>query len=255
MKYQCYLITNISSGKQYVGMTSHPYTQRFQDHFIEAAQEAKTGESSSILHLDMIAFGKQSFKVELLEDNISEEDHQDKERSWISKLHTYYVNGGYNMTFGGNGTVGYLFTDEVRAKMSEQRKGIKFSEERNEYLRKVMTGREYKQEWKDALSAARIGRFTKEDNPFYGKHHTEETKQKLRMNRYVGDVIQLDDKGNELNRFSGFLEAGNFIHDSGVSSAKGSTCGTRIREVARSNNPKCTAYGFHWKLIEERSID
>ena len=236
-------------------MTSLPYTKRFKDHLNEAVQEHRLNSHSSMFHRDLIEFGVDNFKLELLEDNISEELHQEREIYWIDQLKTYYQFGGYNMTHGGNGTKGYLFTAQDRQKISKVHKGRKFSEERNEHLRQAMLGREYKQEWKDALSAARKGRFTKEDNPFYGKHHSEETKQKLKMNRYIGDVVQLDKEGNELNRFTGFLEAGKYVHDQGIASALPTTCGTRIREVARSNNPKCTAYGYHWKLIESRSID
>ena len=255
MKYQCYLITNIVSGKQYVGMTKLGYVTRFHNHFAEARYEHKQCSTSSILHLDMVAYGEEAFQVELLEDDIPQEAHEDREKVWIAKLHTYYAEGGYNMTFGGNGTVGYMFTDEVRAKLSAINKGKKFSDERNQHIKEIMTGREYKQEWKDALSQARKGRFTGKDNPFYGKHHSEATKEKLRQARYLGDVLQLNEEGQEIGRFSGFYAAGKYIHDSGISDAKPTTCGTRIREVVRSNNPKCTAYGFHWAIIEERSID
>lgn len=249
--YQAYLITNLVNGKRYVGMTKNGYLQRFRNHYSEAV----TGHGhQSLLHLDMIKYGIESFKVELLEDNITEEMHQMKEQYYIAKLDTYYDSPlGYNMTIGGNGTRGYHFTDEDRAKLSQANSGRSFSDERNERLRELMTSREYKQEWKDALSAARLGRFTGEDNPFFGKHHSDDTKKKIREANSGEQVVQLDSEGNIINEFYNLMDAGRWV-SANVSSAKYTTCATRIREVCNSNNPKCTAYGYHWKL-KERSID
>ena len=56
------------------------------------------------------------------------------------------------------------FTDETRRKMSENQKGKKHSEE-----------------VKRKMSIAKKGKYVGEKNPFYGKHHTEETKNKIRQ--------------------------------------------------------------------------
>jgi group I intron endonuclease len=249
--YEAYLITNNVNGKRYVGMTKQGYLSRFKDHWWEANHDVR---HQSMLHLDMVKYGIESFSVELLESGIAEEDHQEKERYYIATLGTYYENPlGYNMTLGGNGTVGYIFTDADRAKESEQRKGCTFSAERNAHIKEIMTGREYKQEWKDALSAARMGRFEGEENSFYGRHHSEATKQAIRNANSSEQIEQLDKSGCLVNTFFNLADAGRWVSEN-VSKAKYTTCATRIREVCVSSNPKCTAYGYRWR-IKGRSID
>jgi hypothetical protein len=44
----------------------------------------------------------------------------EKEIQYIQEYNSYYINGnGYNMTYGGEGTNGYVFTEEDRQRMSE----------------------------------------------------------------------------------------------------------------------------------------
>ena len=78
---------------------------------------------------------------------------KEKERQLIKAYKTLDRDFGYNMTEGGDGSYGYKHTKESKAKMS-----------RNHY---DVTG---------------------ENNPFYHRHHSEETKQKLRELN-VGKVI------------------------------------------------------------------
>ena len=132
------------------------------------------------MYKELRLYGEENFSVNVLENNLPEELKEIKERYYIQKYKTYYLNNyGYNMTIGGNGTIGYVFTEEDKNKISAAGKGRKFSKERNEKIRNVMIGREYKDEWKQNLSKARKGKFTGEKNPFYGKHHTEESKRKI----------------------------------------------------------------------------
>ena len=47
------------------------------------------------------------------------------------------------------------------------------------YNKRLVISQRHTEETKRKLSESRMGKFTGEDNPFYGKHHTEETKQKI----------------------------------------------------------------------------
>lgn len=247
--YEVYLVTNLINGKHYVGITSRGAQERFKGHLWEAYSGSKT-----IFHNALRKYGIENFKLEVIESNIPQELAEERERYYIKAYDSYYPSKkGYNMTEGGNGTVGYVFTDEAKAKMSKAHKGHKFSKERNEHLREVMTGREYKQEWKDALSQSRLGRFTGQDNPFYGKHHSEATKQIVREKNSGDKVLQLDLEGNIINEFFNLMDAGRWASEH-VSKARYTTCATRIREVCVSHNRKCTAYGYRWQL-KGRSID
>ena len=54
--------------------------------------------------------------------------------------------------------------------------GGNLGEEVNQKLSEVLTGREITQEWRDNIGKAMSG----ENNPFYGRYHSEETKKKQR---------------------------------------------------------------------------
>lgn len=251
--YEVYLITNQISGKKYVGITKRGYMKRFQEHISYATKSNR----HSLLYEDIRKFGVESFTVSLLEDNISDDDAEAKESYYIEKYNTYYLGSddGYNMTLGGHGVSGYVPTEDCLSKRSHSMKGHKFSQSRNEKIRQAMLGREYKQEWRDALSHARMGRFTGEDNPFFGRQHTQDTKSKISSSKTKHGVLQLDaDTDKVLQAFTNAIEAGAWVVNNGYSTAKPETCAGRIYLICRQNNLNCTAYTFKWKF-QEKSID
>lgn len=71
-----------------------------------------------------------------------------------------------NKTDGGGGTNGYRFTmsNEHKQKISQAKIGVSRPKEMVERMK-----------------ATKKGKLTGKDNPFFGKHHTEETKELLRI--------------------------------------------------------------------------
>ena len=248
---EVYLITNRVNGKRYVGITCRGYQERFKEHIHEALNG-----STTILHNAIRKYGVDNFDLILLESDVPDELIGKREQHYIALYNTFYSSGiGYNMTEGGGGMSGYKHTEDAKNKISESLQGHQFPQSRNKKIQEAMTGREYKPEWRAALSQARLGRFTKEENPFYGKHHSEKTKQRVSDANTKHAVLQLDPISHELlQRFKNPKAAGEFIVASGYTKAHPNTCGGRISEVCRSGKLSCTAYGFSWKF-EERSID
>ena len=250
--YTVYLITNNVNSKKYVGVTIRSVEERYREHI----REAESG-SRWLLHCAMRKYGSSNFSLDVLEVDVPDEDAGDRERYYIQFHNTYYVNGyGYNMTLGGNGTVGYVFTDEAKQKISNSMKGHVFSPERNAKVRAAMLGREYKQEWRDALSAARLGRFKGPDNPFFGRKHKPETKKAVSDANTRYAILQIDPKTLEVIReFKNAPEAGKWVVANGYSSALPTTCECRISEVCRKNNLNLSAYTFKWKYKEGQSTN
>ena len=248
---EVYLITNRVNGKRYVGITCRGYQERFKEHIYEALNG-----STTILHNAIRKYGVDNFDLMLLESDIPDELISKREQHYIALYNTFYSSGiGYNMTEGGGGMSGYKHTEDAKHKISESLQGHQFPQSRNKKIQEAMTGRDYKPEWRAALSQARLGRFTKEENPFYGKHHSEKTKQRVSDANTKHAVLQLDPISHELlQRFKNPKAAGEFVVASGYTKAHPNTCGGRISEVCRSGKLSCTAYGFSWKF-EERSID
>lgn len=107
---------------------------------------------------------------------------QERERYWIK----YYREQGCkltNLTDGGDGTIGYEFTEEVCKKISAFHKGKPLSFEHRRKIGEAQTGEKNHRYGKKAdnillakLSKAHSG----ENNGFYGRHHTQESIEKER---------------------------------------------------------------------------
>lgn len=76
-----------------------------------------------------------------------------------------------------NGMYGKTHTEEVRQKISEINKGQVCHNK----------GKKASDETRQKLSEIRKNKYTGEENPFFGKHHTEETKQKIRE-KNIGNI-------------------------------------------------------------------
>ena len=249
--YEVYLITNLVNGRQYVGITCRGYQLRFKEHIADAL----SGSSTTILHNAIRKYGPENFKLELLAKDVPAESANIAEMQFIQQYGTFYTSGGYNMTEGGGGMVGYHHTSETKAILHDKFFRRPVTDEYREHMRQKMLNREYKQEWKDALSIARLGRFTKDENPFYGKHHTNDAKQQISNANTKHHVIQLSIETNEeIQEFFNAQVAGEWVVSQGITSAKPSTCAVRIMEVCKSTNVQCSAYGYRWRY-REKSID
>ena len=107
------------------------------------------------------------------------------------------------------------------------------------------------------------------ENPFYGKHHSAETKECIKETNikngnyekssermklhnpndgslFSRATIMLDDTSDILDVFESATKAGEYIRSKGLSKAKFPS--NAITEVCRGTQK--TAYGFNWKYFE-----
>lgn len=162
---------------------------------------------------------KGGFEVEILFDNLTCEQAKEKEKEFIT-LYGKKQCGGLlvNLTNGGDGTLGYIHTEETRKilskprteeykkKLSVAKKGIKLSQQTKEKMRIAQTGRKqgeackeklrnrvFSEETRAKISMAMKGRVFSEESKIKmqeaqkgkiawnkGKNWTEETKAKMR---------------------------------------------------------------------------
>lgn len=95
-----YKITNKLNGCSYIGMTTRSLQQRWYEHCKSAFRD----NSDNIFHKAIREFGKEKFKLEILERYDCEFFCKAGELFWINKLKTFYFQypyTGYNMTRGG----------------------------------------------------------------------------------------------------------------------------------------------------------
>jgi hypothetical protein len=115
------------------------------------------------------------FEEEILFDNLTEQEAFELERKLIAKYGR--INNGTgilaNMTDGGEGTSGVVFSKESKRKMSKSHTG-----EKNHFY-----GKKHTQETIKRMSEVKIGLYEGENNPHYGKNHTEESKRRISESR------------------------------------------------------------------------
>ena len=140
-----YKITNQINNKIYIGKHS---TDNLDDGYMG---------SGILIKKAIQKYGIENFTKEYLAFCNSEEKLNLFERFYIKKFNSREV--GYNLTDGGDGSLGRYCTKETRTKIGEAHKG-----------------KHHTEEVKQKIGEAKKG----EKNPNYGKHFSEETRQKIR---------------------------------------------------------------------------
>lgn len=204
-----YKITNQIDGKQYVGQTVRPLTERFQEH----------ARKKSILNNAIKSYGIENFLVEKIDSAETIEELNEKEIEWISKLNTLTPNG-YNLCFGGGNTTGY----------------------------------KHKPKSKKLMSLKRKGRFTAEQNHFYKKKHSEETRKKMRAawteerKRHLAEMSRERNMRNQAVKVRN-VETGEIFDSIKAAAKRYELKPTHITRVCRGRRK--TTGGFHWEYADK----
>jgi len=114
-----YKATNNINGKCYVGVDKN------WPHRKAAHKCAVKKGSTLVFHNAIRQYGWKNFSWEILEES---GNHQlllnEREPFYINELNTHYLTGnGYNMTNGGDATMGWVPSEETKIKISEANKG------------------------------------------------------------------------------------------------------------------------------------
>ncbi|MFL2134932.1 GIY-YIG nuclease family protein [Ruoffia sp. FAM 24228] len=219
-----YLITNQINGKQYVGQTIQPIETRFRQH-------CNNRQYFSLLTHSINKYGKDNFTVEEIDFASNEDELNEKEIYWISKLETLSPNG-LNLDGGG---LGCIASEETRIKMGNSRRGKKHTKET-----KVKIGKASKRNWENGVLTGRTG-----------MKHTEETKKLMSMkasgknNSMYGKSGKLSPTATKVINldteevFDTLLEASQF-------------CGVVPPAISNCCKGKSkTSGGYHWQYYED----
>ena len=102
---QIYLVTNKVNGKLYVGQTIQVLKKRWSSH----GSDAKRGRGPHALVHALLKYGKENFTIRTLKVCSTIKELNRFEKFFIVKLKTKAPNG-YNITDGGDGTLGVPYT-------------------------------------------------------------------------------------------------------------------------------------------------
>ena len=129
-----YVITNLVNGKQYVGIAVD-FERRCREHI--------SGHGSKIVCQAIQKYGSDNLRFDVWYEG-DEQWIKTMERRAILALDTI-APSGYNLTFGGEGSLGWRASEETRRKMSEARRGKKLGPPSEETRRKISEAHKGKQ--------------------------------------------------------------------------------------------------------------
>jgi group I intron endonuclease len=108
-----YRVTNQANGKIYIGLTTKSMELRRSKHY----SEARLG-SNKYFHKAIRKYGEHSFLWVTIDDSNDIKILKNKEKEWITYYESNNMKYGYNLTSGGDGVTNYIFSEEVKQKMS-----------------------------------------------------------------------------------------------------------------------------------------
>ena len=179
-----YKITNTINGKVYIGQTIHSLEKRWVAH-------CRKGSECTSIRNSIQKYGKENFKIEVIEQVETLEDLNLKEEFWIDYYESTDRSKGYNLTTGGSNAIP---TEETRKRISEAGKGRTMSEENKRLLqeakRRIGTTQEIRENITKAQRARRLRELETNDLKFIAKE-----RKRFRVvvfGKYVGSSNFLD---------------------------------------------------------------
>ena len=178
------------NGKHYIGQTTTSLEQRTKEHKCCA----KSGDTkclyNAIRKYDIV----DTFELIEIDTADTLEELCEKEKKYITEYNSYYINGnGYNMTRGGEGINGYVFTEDVKQKMSKKR--IQYFKDNSEAREKCSKAQNKRFENPQARKQhSEIKKKFFDENPNAGKEHSK------RLKKYFEDNPEAREKNSEAQK-------------------------------------------------------
>ena len=242
MLFRSYMHTNKINNKVYVGQTCKtPPEKRWAN--------GVGYRGSSYFYNAIQKYGWDNFEHIIFADNLSQQEACATERLLIALYQTNDSNYGYNLSSGGEkASVGVCRSQEFKNNLSKLKTGTHISKEAIEKIKRAKTGKKLTSEEK----AARKEKMKQYHNPFLGKEHTNDAKQKMsetKSGKYLGH-----NNANarayyciELNEI--FISARDVYEKYGISSSHICSCCNGSRKSCGKH--PITGEPLHWKTVED----
>lgn len=153
-----YLTTNLINNRKYIGRRK------------SSVFDPDYKGSGKLLRKDLDKYGKDSFKVEILEECDTKDDLNRQEIYWIKKYDAVNSDEFYNLMLCAQPQLeGKKHTEDTKLKMSKSHIGVKMN------IKDIVA-------YRCKISECHAD-FSGVNNPMYGRHHSDETKQLISSKR------------------------------------------------------------------------
>ena len=224
---EIYKVTNKLNGKCYIGKTIYNLEERKKGHL-------KVRYTRNYPFYNAInKYGLESFIWETIYICNDENELNKMEMYFIQELNTLHPNG-YNLSLGGDGQSGFKHSEESRRKISKNNWMRGLPKERH-----PMYGKHHTNEAKEKMSRARKGVST---GP-----HSEETKAKLSKSK-LGKLNPMYGKIPGNARKVMCVETGIVYETIKIAQDITGICKANISSVCRGVRKK--AGGYTWKFVD-----
>lgn len=222
-----YVIINIVDGNKYVG-SSIDLKRRQQRHF----SDLKNNKHDNILLQSAFnKYGEKFIKFIVLE-YINKENLVEREQFYINFFNS--AQKGYNLAQVANNNLNYIFTPEVRKKISDAHKGIPLTEEHKKRIGDSIRGMKHTEETKKKMSHSHKGKIPWNKGRKGIWKHKPESIEKMKKPHIGKQVICIETQ----KIFTSQSEAAEWL---GVSVMAISKCCRGELEMVR---------GYHWRRID-----
>lgn len=252
-----YCHTNKINGLKYIGQTKTSLNHRWQN---GEGYKPNGSINPKSFYQAILDFGWDNFEHEILEENLSITEVDEREKYWINYYHTWVDDPlckGYNVRQGGQGS---LLDKETRNKISNSLKGHFVSEETKQKIsasiKKLWNNFEYRENiTKKIQERNKEPEYIKKISDAHkGKYLTEETKQKMSLaQKNLSQDIKnkrIKAQKEKICRKVECIETG-IIYNSVTDATKdvGLKSSGGLYPALKDINK--TAKGYHWRYINE----
>lgn len=162
MIYSIYLLTNKLNNKKYVGVTND-FNGRMRGH--------KGCYQDTHLSRAIVKHGWENFDKEIIFQSLDKDfAYKEAESLFIKEFNSKDPKFGYNLTDGGEGSPGYIASDETKEKQRLVKLGKSLSDEHKQNISLGNIGRKFSDETKLKISEKLKG-----NKHFEGKTFSKET--------------------------------------------------------------------------------
>lgn len=189
-----YLITNLENDKKYVGITTRNIKTRWYEHVKKSKGIISYKES---LHYDINKFGKESFKIEIIDKCVDINDLYKLEKKYIKEYDS--MKNGYNLNSGGSC---YIIRDTIKIKQSidsiESREVLVYKSDGSFFGKFHSANEASRKTGVDARKVFRVlvGKRRSSNGYFFSYIEIDNFK-----NRSYVEVYKIDMSGNILNKY------------------------------------------------------